>query len=583
MKRQEEFYHYLPTEKAHIIPILGLSPELLKESAKKSICDLEKIKHNTLLNLISKALGFSGGFAGFKEEYESKLLLFLETNGFNHQKKLLIKNEFSRFFNSDINPRTLSDRLFQSSLPIPNRIFYGNNFDFSKSSPKEFYNLLPYTKSFSPSKPDKLKDEIFNNFIMRHKDIATLLVQLNCIAYGLNYLGDQFIEYNNMSLNIVLKLYHRDLQDKEYIYIKDLAEKQIICLRSIIEPLKECWLTVIPYNENLIFLKDIDGNYDFLFRGLRDKPFIHNPISEYTKNQFLPKSNDAYHHKRWLYYKYDGWLDNDQHQAELNHYKQDIHYSNFDNIAKDYFIKNSLYVPPAKPFKQADGFHEIFINDMTYCISDLITIKDFFAFAEENPDYFALRNNNNSDKLETVNSDDENLPASVTWFDANAYARWFSDKNGIPVRLLSNDEYISIAPPVPDNQENTFKIPGSKYYYWCRPDGSRLECEHPPYMHEQDFQALYLKYKTDAMVWKQSSSGVKFLISPRFGEWLNDDAISREAPAISTYDHGALTLPSARADRCKFSASSTGKYKSMKIGFRLCYLSSNNNNVKGAQ
>ncbi|WP_239686654.1 hypothetical protein [Mannheimia haemolytica] len=74
-------HSYLPLQKYHILPIYGISPELIKKSVKDCSRDREKISHCTLLNACSKALGFSGGFAGFQEDYLSNLTQFMEKHG----------------------------------------------------------------------------------------------------------------------------------------------------------------------------------------------------------------------------------------------------------------------------------------------------------------------------------------------------------------------------------------------------------------------------------------------------------------------------------------------------------------------
>src|SRR5439155_22665165 len=102
------------------------------------------------------------------------------------------------------------------------------------------------------------------------------------------------------------------------------------------------------------------------------------------------------------------------------------------------------------------------------------------------------------------------------------------------------------------------------------PDGSSLE-GHPPYMPEKEFQMLHLRFVRDQMNWKVASSGLSFLISHHFGEWLNE-----EAAAVNCLTLSSLCRPEAPPSRARFSPISTGKYKSKKIGFRLCYLSEAN-------
>jgi len=86
-------------------------------------------------------------------------------------------------------------------------------------------------------------------------------------------------------------------------------------------------------------------------------------------------------------------------------------------------------------------------------------------------------------------------------------------------------------------------------------------------MPEEDFQNLRFTFIAEAVRWKKSDVGIDFLVSPDFGEWLNE-----EATAINPQTLKSLCYPEIVASKGRFAATSTGKYKSMKVGFRLCYL-----------
>ena len=173
------------------------------------------------------------------------------------------------------------------------------------------------------------------------------------------------------------------------------------------------------------------------------------------------------------------------------------------------------------------------------------------------------------DRWETVNSDDdESLPASVTWYDAMAFVRSVRKKKGLPVRLLSEAEYDQLArptidPPAVGDGEllNTEQQLGRFY----TPDNRPID-GHPPRMKEEDFQALHFRFIPEALNWKTSESGIRFLVSPHFGEWLD-----QEGAAVNTLTLTSLCCHYLSPCRGMFSPTSTGKYKSKKIGFRLCY------------
>ncbi len=85
-------------------------------------------------------------------------------------------------------------------------------------------------------------------------------------------------------------------------------------------------------------------------------------------------------------------------------------------------------------------------------------------------------------------------------------------------------------------------------------------------MSEEDFQESKLCFDESKLEWKKFDNGLIFLTSRRFGEWLDGKGICVAVNRLESI-HG-FTEPV----RDHFPAGSTGKYKSHKIGFRLCYL-----------
>jgi hypothetical protein len=88
-------------------------------------------------------------------------------------------------------------------------------------------------------------------------------------------------------------------------------------------------------------------------------------------------------------------------------------------------------------------------------VSPLISIGAFWAFYEES----RMRTHRseliggNQQPLEMnllgVNNPEENndLPASITWYDAVAFCRNYELNTGLPVRLLTAEEWRQVAPP----------------------------------------------------------------------------------------------------------------------------------------
>ena len=127
------------------------------------------------------------------------------------------------------------------------------------------------------------------------------------------------------------------------------------------------------------------------------------------------------------------------------------------------------------------------------------------------------------------------------------------------MRLPSEDEYLELI-QTPGNSSKSNADDGkkplcSRYTPLDQSNGDR------------DFGNIGLKFISENMVWEQSSAGLRFLISPDFGEWLNE-----KAAAVNTYTRDSLCYPGFRPTKGLFAAHSTGKYKGKKVGFRLCYV-----------
>ncbi|MEK7486978.1 MAG: hypothetical protein AABZ60_21845, partial [Planctomycetota bacterium] len=202
------------------------------------------------------------------------------------------------------------------------------------------------------------------------------------------------------------------------------------------------------------------------------------------------------------------------------------------------------------------------INDRTLYVSPLINIKQFLEFLE-NSGYQQV---GYGDPWETVNDEDEKLPVCVSWFDANAYIAWYEKKFNLPVKLLKIQEYLKIHPganPVSNRNEDVKILKDPKFSgtvingleHWIMKFGNNLQ-------------------------WRKNSQGLSFLISPCFGEWLFEYHNASEidnvvASAVNTNDLCGIRGLGAPVERDFFPATSVGKYKYCKIGFRLCYFGEN--------
>ncbi|PVZ66758.1 hypothetical protein [Pelagibaculum spongiae] len=284
--------------------------------------------------------------------------------------------------------------------------------------------------------------------------------------------------------------------------------------------------------------------------------------------------NALYDFQRWYYFEYAGCHALDEHKAEQHYYQNGGEIRNYPGeweVWKTYFSDIDLYA--YKPVKASDNF----ARPMDFCrvdaagkqlnISQLITIDEIIKFSNQNPEYFEHREaieRHKPDRLDTMNADKAELPAAVTWFDACMYLSFLEKKHGLPLRLLKLDEYRAIREECSagDGTED------SSLLEYCDDKGKQYGAR-PPYMAESDFQALTCKY-TEEPKFLEHTSGLKFVDSDRFCEWLNENPYGMEAIAIRS--RSLLSARgSANVERDLFPAWSTGKYHYCKIGFRVCY------------
>ena len=596
---------YLTFRNYHVVPINGLQPEDIKKAAGIINRDREKIERNTILNHICKSLGFRGGFATYKQQYQDELLPFFDKHNLQKPVDLVKDTENDKDLKIHLSHRQLADSLFKSGRDIPRRIFIGHNvqlIDLIKLAIPKGLIFVHKTGSLVLGDwvkfEDAYKDE---TFVIADRDshcepypslyqlqtpnqsINYLLGLCQQIAIHDNLIGTQLFDIGGGKHKIVSKYY--DISEEIIHACNELGQ----LLNILLIELDKGWIHIIPFNKKLIFLSDGCGNYDFVFQDMRDDDFNHDIYEGYLKRADIPKTESEYDFQRWLYFpsskhsenrkdstgeSYSGWLEKDIHESEKHFYSKPgnslNNYPSANRILKQYFIDKGIYSPLGKVCNQGDiptNFAGAIteINGKRYWISDLVTIKDFFDFFNLS-EYREDRSSNN-DCLATVNTDGTHLPAAVCWYDAMAYVRWFQDKYRMPVRLLNSDEYsvasAEISASIVDAEiKEKRKWITEKIYDFYSPEGELIK-GYPDYMPEEQFQKLIFKYREDKLDFVKTKDGLTFIDSGRFYEWLAD-----KGNIINARQQDILYGTQKMQIR-GFASETTGKYKHVKIGFRM--------------
>lgn len=582
---------YLPFRKSHVVAINELTVSALKESARELQKDREDIPYNTALNHIAKSLGFEAGFAGFREKGEPALVEFMSKHELRKPANLVTpRSDLGRAV--ELTYRQVADRFFDTTQSIPRRIFTGYNQPWLAINDRWFDHnplkggqalvdvesaaaALALSKASSPQKVPALLEAA----------VAGLSCELRSQS---NLLDDMLLELDGASFdssNLLLKLYWGPEPDPE-IQGREHDKLRQICrlFREWISRQTKGWVDVLPFNDNLVFLRGLDGRFDFVFKGLRDEPFGKNPFSPYLRSGDIPKSNDTHHYERWLYFEHGGHLERELHEAEARYYAAGgtrMSYPGQLEILKKHLMVTGGYRRPRKDKPRAEGYTTVRLGEEEFNLSDLITIGQFKEFLEDEPGYLEHRASckdlDDWAKVNLCNSDD--LPVAATWYDANAFAAWISRKRGLPVRLPTEEEYTLLRakldtsgiPPLVDGM-----IPWDEWPELLEKDESPNQ---PPPVAEVDGLKLLIgnlfpnpkprltnRYRAESLLWRANRDGLKFLLSPFFGEWLDHEGVAANSAYGSSLCYGQFS-PLAG----KFTPKSTGRYKGMKVGFRLCY------------
>ncbi|WP_235985092.1 hypothetical protein [Acinetobacter baretiae] len=604
---QNTILSYLPLKKFHILPIYGLEPDLIKQSAKSTLRDREKISYCTLLNALVSGLGFKGGFSNFIKEYEQVLKPFLYENELKQYANLIQPRYPSNCLNLEHKRQDLSESLFFDRIHTPKKIFTGYNFHYDKYFDDGIGNY-----NFNIKGKFGLQQEPWDDCCSSNVDLAlqnpTRQIPLRngnetrslidivigadfpFIKDGFNLLGDQLVQPKNKAS--VFQLYNNDKTSLNEALFH--CNKKMNLFSQRIEEINKGWVEILPFNENIIFLKGENGEYDFIFKNQRDEEFDHQIYAPYLKRADIPKFEDEYHFNRWLYFDFKGFKQKELHQAELEY-----NFSRGTSPMKSYprkfeLLKKHLHddykktLKTPKISKKLSGFYNVkFKNNQTLMISSLISISDFQDFLDANNSYQKDRIAQTSpkgdlDNLSSVNADeDTNLPVSVTWYDVLAYINWFNREHQIEARLLSFEEYNEISPFAQTRNENSgltifpqqfYTIengvrtpigePNQEFESNClsfhQENGAKIS-GHPPYMAEESFQNLKLKFTDIKYVEKHD---LQYVDSKFFSEWLDRQTSVISKTLTGFYNYTAVLKPSL---------TSTGKYKGRKTGFRICY------------
>lgn len=395
---------YLPLNKFHIVPLDSLEPSSIKRAAKKTFHDREKIGHTTKLNAIAKQLGCEGGFANYERFFAESIKPFLKIHGLKKRVNLFkhqYKGPYHEF--KEFSPQQVSERLFYSGRSLPEKIFTGHNFDFE--------SVMGWHSMDVESIVEQLKDTSFVQQVFKHyyepltaidiieahafdpiefiiegKMITCPFIDLIILAHCLFSSSSSYYHLLSDLLTsdfsggivhcIYLSSYATEEEKNNYKLNRERETKFIKLFRKRIAQFTNGWVTTHRLNRNIIFICDAHGNYDFVIKNQRNRVFDHQIYGDNLKRSDIPSCIEDYRFKRWHYFEYQGWREQDDHKSEEHYYElgnTPANYPGVDVVLQQYLIDKGEYSPLKKTYgNRVTGFKKVKLSTKTLMVSELM-------------------------------------------------------------------------------------------------------------------------------------------------------------------------------------------------------------------
>lgn len=592
---------------------------LHQEQLKSAVAQLRKrelgngqdraLKSTALQNSLAQTLG-SKSYSHWLEHEQPKLLKLLKQHDLI-QPADLIKWAYSPGFAGPLSARSFSDRIFNSGLPLPSKVFTGvGSYLFA---PRGYGRLdideLAGKYHYSDKERYAFCSAHLNTVVLR----AQHMRGANCPAYidltGRSLILNAVSEfigcmYNLLGSNLTDQAFEHPVMRSYNMSEDDRAfEMQLFQhFREEIEQSDSGWIDIlsVPGNSNLVILKGPNGTFDWLIRDQRESALSSNPLYPFFNKEELPTAMDTSKLTAHLYFTRGSWQENLEHEAENRHYEQGgtaANWPGYDKLIERELIASRRAAPPRKVSgKVSRKFISHRIGEYQLMVSPLITIEQYTSFLLETGWHktrlekakkaaIAIERN-----LWSANvGDSQDLPVSVTWNDAVAYCKYIEQTSGLPVRLLEAEEWREIAPPprkefVKDSEEFSAKpidqiflreislktgpLPDEPVYEelsWGAFENGRL-CKHaPPYFYEPTYTVNF----GSEVHWTANNEGLPFVSMRDVGEWLSD-VRNKHALAACAANHRSVA--GGPIERDFIEVHQALRHKLVKICFRLCYI-----------
>lgn len=562
----------------------------LRETRKHSdrpVSDDVSLKVSSLHHGLAQALG-SKSFDALRNT-EQELIDFLLSRSMTRPADLI---SWPRMVLHRLTARQVSDRLFNSGLSMPERIFTGVGSKFFAAGGRgriDMYQLAGgslYSDGTALKWCEERADQIVVTYErefdwdadapdfleLTGRDLLLHAYRFDHVAVAFNLLGDNLVA--PMQRPPEFRLYNASEEERS------VDRRFLDIFRQEIDRSESGWVEVIPFpgNDKIVFLKGSNGAFDWVIRDQRDEAFTGNPYHPILKSHELPTAMKVSGLNAHLYFTTGEWCERLEHCAETRHYEEGGTAATWPGYPKllmrELVATRRNYALPSQPKGRSDlNFFPHRLNGYCLMVSPPVTIQEFWRFFESSNwcDERIYRSSRTNTQLEAdlaaVNlHDDDHLPASVTWFDALAYCRYYEQKTDLPVRLLEVEEWKQISPPPAQD----FEKEGWGDLIWVVEGGDGKTGGETSHRYPEACDGRgFLRFGKE-LTWTQNQQGLPFVAVMDFGEWLADYA-NGYAPVANAATGNALRTGPLDRNRCP--AHLTMRYKGLKVGFRICYVS----------
>ena len=436
----------------HAVPLAGISPVEIKAGAKHLIPhpDADRLRHRRTLSAIVDRLGFRGDFGTFKNEGWPAFRAFLREHGCTQHARLFPADHggcYDLFFGPALGPkrRQLADRLFETDIPAPEKVFLGYGVDWEKwdgGSGFEATEQAITTVGGALATAWQRAEELFAH---RHD-----------LSGQWGFLDDKLVA--GPVQNIVDKTYWMADASKEK-QRDNLAQvtKAVLAFRAVFDERPEGWVDVLRVNDRLVVLRAHDGAWDLLWRGYRtEEPPTPACVGGWSNLAIedlpisLMSKSDL---QRRLHFRQEVWEEHEAHAAEQAFYDrggrpQERRLTSDADVLLAWLREIGRLSAPEQlqwTGEVPPGFRVVEVAGRRLAVSELVDLGTFRQMLVETG--YLERRAAESESWERANEGDaDDAPVGATWSDAQAFCAWKERQLGVAVRLPGKDELRALRP-----------------------------------------------------------------------------------------------------------------------------------------